>query len=529
MIVRELVNLIGFKINESQFKAAESRVKSFERNLDRFGKQATLFLTAPFIGLNIWLGKTLSEFEQLDVAFETMLGSADKANILVKDMLQFAAKTPFEIKEIGPTVKQLLAVGIESDNVLSTLKALGDVASGLSVPVSRLALNFGQIKTQGKLTGRELRDFSMAGVPLIAELSKMLNVADKDITDMVSRGEIGFDKVDQAFKNMTSSGGRFANLMERQAKTLGGMYSNFKDLITLSVKDYSGKLIPVFKGIIEFGIKILDIFKNKISSTMKETIFILTALAAAIGPLILAFTALVKIGMFVRGTLLAVAGAARVANMSTSLFLLKFALMGIAIVGSITLAIALFEDITIYLQGGNSLIGRIIERLTKLNDKLKEMGIFTLDQIKNTFKTIDNLFTNFMDTIVGLFMGKWKFALDSLKNMFINLFRTLANIVGIVTQPILDIINKVSGNKLQAKNIGSGIASVVKSSANASMLLPAPGFGTAAAFNTSVNLTLPNNPSSEQIEAVGGNVETAINEAIKKASRSLVTAMPELE
>ena len=365
MVVREFINKIGFAINESEFRTVEARVNALKGRMQKFGILATAFITAPFIGLNIWIGKTLSEFEQLDVAFETMLGSADKAKQLVEDMLQFAAKTPFEIKEIGPVVKQLLAVGIESKNVLSTLKSLGDVAAGLSVPVSRLALNFGQIKTQGKLTGRELRDFAVAGVPLTAELAKMLGVSEKAIQGMVSKGKIGFKEVDEAFKNMTSSGGRFANLMIKQSKTLGGLWSNFKDLITLTVGDYQKKLLPMFKGMVKFLIKLLDFFKNRLSPTMKKSIFLIGAFAAAIGPLILIFTALVNVGMMVRTTFLAIAGAARIANLSTSLFMLKFALMGIAAIAILLLGLGIFEDITVFLKGGDSLIGKI-KNLCKL-------------------------------------------------------------------------------------------------------------------------------------------------------------------
>lgn len=527
MIVREFINLIGFRINESQFRKSEARINALQGRMQRFGTQATLFLTAPFIALNIWMGKTMSDFEQLDVAFETMLGSAEKAEILIKDLLQFAAKTPFEIKEIGGVAKQLLAVGIESEKVLPTLKALGDVAAGLSVPVSRLALNYGQIKTQVRLTGRELRDFSIAGVPLLKELANMMGKTEQEIKSMVSAGTIGFPLVEQAFKNMSSSGGRFANLMIKQSATLGGMWSNFKDLITLTVREYSKSLLPMFKGIINFGIKFLDFFKNELSPTIKKTIFIIGGLAAVIGPLILAFSALVKIGLFVKGALLAVAGAARVANLSTSLFLLKFALMGAAIIGIISLALLLFEDITIFLKGGDSLIGKIINKLSKLNEKLKGFGVFTLESIKQTLKSIDSLLQSFIDFWVGVFMGKWRFVLDSLKNLFVDLFRTIGHMATVFIQPILDVFNKITGKKLTvAGSLDPGV--FAKFAAAGLTAAAAPG-GTAAAFNTNINLTLPNNPTPEQMEAVGGDVESTINAVLKRASRTLVTAMPEIE
>lgn len=530
MIVRELVNLIGFKINETQFKRAESRVRSLQGSMERFGMRASLFLTAPFVGLNIWIAKTLSGFEQLDVSFETMLGSAEKADKLLKDLLQFAAKTPFEIKEIGGVAKQLLAVGIESEKVLPTLKSLGDVAAGLSVPVSRLALNYGQIKTQVRLTGRELRDFSIAGVPLLAELAKTLGKTEQEIKAMVSAGKIEFPAVEQAFKNMSSSGGRFANLMIKQSATLGGMWSNFKDLITLTVKEYSTQLLPMFKGIVKFGIRFLDYFKNELTPTLKRILFIFAALTATVGPLILAFSALVKVGLFVRTSLLAVSAAARIANLSTSLFLLKFALMGAALIGVLLLAIGFFEDISSFLKGQDSAIGRIIAKLNVLNEKLKSLGVFTLQNIKNTLKSIGDLIQSFMDTIVGLFTGRWKFALDSLVNLFADTFKTIGNIAATILQPVADIFNLITGSKANIANIP--IEKMAQFSGMGGGFAPAPGMGASVSggnFNTTVNLTLPNSPSPEQVNAVGDSVENQINAAIKKVSRNLVNAMPEVE
>jgi len=175
------------------------------------------------------IAKVRGEFQQLEVAFETMLDSKDKADKLMAQVVDFAAKTPFELKDVGSGAKSLLAFGVAAEDLMPTLKSLGDVAAGLSVPIDRLILNFGQIKTQGQLTGRELRDFAVAGVPLVATLSQTLNKSEKDIQDMVSAGKIGFKEVQDAFTAMSSEGGRFANLMEKQSKTITGMQANLRD------------------------------------------------------------------------------------------------------------------------------------------------------------------------------------------------------------------------------------------------------------------------------------------------------------
>lgn len=62
---------------------------------------------------------------------------------------------------------------------------MGDVAAGLSVPMDRLALAYGQVLAKGRLQGGELRQFTEAGVPIVAELAKNLGVAQSAIADMV--------------------------------------------------------------------------------------------------------------------------------------------------------------------------------------------------------------------------------------------------------------------------------------------------------------------------------------------------------
>ena len=119
-----------------------------------------------------------------------MLGDANKAKTLLADLSNFAKKTPFELTGIRDSAKQLLAMGVSAEEMIPTLKALGDVSAGLSVPLERLALNYGQVLTQGKLTGKELRDFTTAGVPLLDELANHLGKTKTEIQDMVSKGQI---------------------------------------------------------------------------------------------------------------------------------------------------------------------------------------------------------------------------------------------------------------------------------------------------------------------------------------------------
>ena len=170
-----------------------------------------------------------SQFQQLEISFGTMLKSKEKANELMAQLTDLAAKTPFGLEEVSEGAKKLLAFQVPAEEVTETLRRMGDVASGLGVPMGQLIHVYGQVKAQGKLMTNDLYQFMNAGIPIIAELSKVVGKSETEIKDMVSAGKIGFTEIQAVIKNMTNEGGLFYNLMAEQSKSLGGQISNLKD------------------------------------------------------------------------------------------------------------------------------------------------------------------------------------------------------------------------------------------------------------------------------------------------------------
>lgn len=195
------------------------------------------------------------KIEQWRISFTTMLGSADRADILLNKIKQFAKETPFDLPQVVKGGRALLAFGVEADKIIPTMKSLGDVSAGLGVPMERLILNFGQVKAQAKLTGRELRDFAISGVPLLAELAKNLNKTEAEVQEMVSRGQIGFAEVEKAFQSLSGEGGRFANLMGEQMNSLVGKFSNVKDIVFQLAAEFGETLLPAAKSVLDVLIK----------------------------------------------------------------------------------------------------------------------------------------------------------------------------------------------------------------------------------------------------------------------------------
>lgn len=178
-----------------------------------------------------------SQFQQLEVAFTTMLGSADKANDLMSQLVRTAATTPFDLKSVSEGAKQLLAYGTQADEVNGTLIRLGDIAAGLSIPLNDLVYLYGTTMTQGRMFTQDLRQFQGRGIPIADELAKIFGVTKDKVGELVTAGKVGAAEVQQAIENMTNAGSRFGGLMEAQSHTITGQISNIEDAIDSMFND----------------------------------------------------------------------------------------------------------------------------------------------------------------------------------------------------------------------------------------------------------------------------------------------------
>lgn len=178
------------------------------------------------------LVKTRGEFQQLEIAFTTMLGSKERADRLMKDVVQFAATTPFDLQQVAGGTKQLLAYGFAADGIRDNLSMLGNIAAGVGSQINDIIYLYGTLKASGRVTQMDINQFAGRGIPIYEELAKVMGKNVDEIRDLVSAGRVGFPQIEQAFSNMTSSGGRFFNLMQEQSKSLTGQISNLGDSIS---------------------------------------------------------------------------------------------------------------------------------------------------------------------------------------------------------------------------------------------------------------------------------------------------------
>ncbi len=237
-------------------------------------------------GLVKQIAQTRGEFQQLEVAFATLLQSKEKADALMSQMVELAAKTPFDLQGVASGARQLLAYGFAAADITNTLTRLGNVAAGLGLNLQDLTWLYGTTAVQGRLYTRDVMQFQSRGIDLAGELATQLGKTRAEISQMVTEGKIGFPEVQKAIESMTNEGGKFHNLMQEQSKTITGLISNLGDALDMMFNDLGksqeGIIAGALKGtisLVENYNQVLDIVAQLVVAygTYKAALVVLTA------------------------------------------------------------------------------------------------------------------------------------------------------------------------------------------------------------------------------------------------------------
>ena len=421
--------------------------------------------------------KAAADMEQTQIAFETMLGSAQKANAFIKDLTDFAKRTPFEMKGLEDASKKLLAFGIDAKNVLPDLKALGDIAAGVGTEKLPFLINaFGQVRAKGRLMGQELLQFTEAGVPLAEELAKTFGKTTAEIQDMISKGQVGFEDVRKALQNLTSEGGRFNNLMDKQADSLNGMISNLQDAWDIFLRNEGKALIDWAKRFTQALIyvvqDVLPAFIGKIkavSEWLTKHKFVLALVAGAIlGALVPAVVSLTA-----SMTALAVA---------TIAALWPYMAIGAAIGALIYLVAKLYthweelSQLAIDIWGAiaeeiKSRVQAIVDGVLYAWQLVKSATMAALNFIGQLITARINFYRAVVDRALAAIKAVWSGTWQALRSIVEATLNAVASFIKSKIDWILNMVNKVMAAiarvRRAASSIGAGISSAATSAISA--------------------------------------------------------------
>lgn len=262
--------------------------------------------------------KSAASLEQTTVAFTSLLGSAQEAHAEISDLQKFAAKTPFSQQDVFNYAQQYFAladsVGLAKDQVKPFLTAVGDIAAvtGASTEnIHNAVMAIGQMGSAGKVTLENLNQISEAfpGFNGAAAIAAGTGQSTADVLKQISAGSLDAKTGVQALIEGMRKFQGAAGAMQKQSQTLNGLFSTFKDTISISLTKAFGPLIPTIKKLLSdlvpvvrsalntFAPAITSFFKN-IEPTLAPLIKGLsTAFAAifdALGPALKAISPVIK-------------------------------------------------------------------------------------------------------------------------------------------------------------------------------------------------------------------------------------------
>ena len=208
------------------------------------------------------LANVRGDFQQFEIAFETMLHSGEKAKAMISDLAKLAASTPFDMKGVVSGAKQLLAYGFAADQITDTMRRLGDISAGLGLNLQDLTWLYGTTMVQGRLFTRDLMQFTGRGIPMTEALAKQFGVTKDKVSELVTAGKIGFPEVEKAIKSMTDEGGQFGGLMEKQSHSITGQISNIQDTIEIAINDLGTQTEGLMNDALDITSKVIDHWKG---------------------------------------------------------------------------------------------------------------------------------------------------------------------------------------------------------------------------------------------------------------------------
>ena len=250
MVIEELFTKLGFQVDPKGIDKAKASLSGLKKWI------GGLALGAGLVSLAKTGIEAAMTMEGLTAQFTVMTGSAEKAEGVISEIADFAAKTPFDKLGLSNAAKTLMAFGMEADKVVPTLKMLGDVAGSDQNKLNSLALVFGQIQSAGKLTGGDLLQLINQGFNPLNTLAKISGKSMSELKDAMSEGRISADMVTRAFQAATSEGGLFFGNLEAQSQTLQGRISTLKDNFVTALQNMAEAFLPLMKA----GVDVLIAF-----------------------------------------------------------------------------------------------------------------------------------------------------------------------------------------------------------------------------------------------------------------------------
>lgn len=280
--------IIGAKdATGNAIKSALGRIRSFASGVMgqlanvKAGFDMAAGVVRKFAGIFGSAIKEAFKFEKAHSDFTGLLNSVDKAKEHISDLRQFASSTPLTFGDLSQASKLLLSFGMNVEDVMPSMKMLGDIAMGDAQKFQGLSLVFAQVKSAGKLMGQDLLQMINQGFNPLTVIAQQTGKSVAELKDMMAEGAISFDMVAEAMRVATSEGGLFNNAMANASKTGEGLMSTLQDKWTDVVRTFGEAFADTAKGGLQMLIEKLtqlvedgtvDVWANNVASAMERVV-----------------------------------------------------------------------------------------------------------------------------------------------------------------------------------------------------------------------------------------------------------------
>lgn len=267
-----------------QSKKATSGIKGFADKCNKMtgalSAIAAVQLGSVFTGmaggiLNMGIAsvQAAAQMRQYEIAFQTMLKSAEAGTQMLRDLQQFAAETPFDVPGVVSAGQQLMAFGFKAEEIIPMLTNLGDAASGLGLGtegVSRLAYALGQMQTSGKLNAQDMMQLTSAGISAWDMLAQAAGKTVAEMKDLCSKGAIDSKATVQTI--VAGMNDQFGGMMAKTSDEVSGLLANIKETAGNTSAAVGKYLTEAFniKGILKDVSDRLGEFQQKMQTATEQ-------------------------------------------------------------------------------------------------------------------------------------------------------------------------------------------------------------------------------------------------------------------
>lgn len=451
---REIINTTN---QIKRLKLEASNWTTVSKSLDNISSKMKLVGNAvssagnKFLGLTATIGagvtygvKYNSQMQKYETALETLTGSAEEANRIMKQIKVDAKTTPFDVAGLTQANQLLISTGLSGNESRKTILALGNAIAatgGGDDELSRMAVNLQQIKNTGKAAAIDIKQFAYAGIDIYGLLADYLGITKEEAANMT----VTWEDLNGALIHASEEGGKYFGAMTKQSQTFNGTFYNAMDSFSQALGSLTQSIMPVITQIIQKVTDWINKF-NELDQGTKNLILKIALLVATIGPVLIILGKIISAGSAISGLLSSLTG--WIAN--TSVGLTGFSKVLTTLTGPVGIVIGVITalvGIFIHLFNTNEQF-----RLKAQETWNNLVGLFQ-NTVMPVIQNIGNLVTNVINTVISILQQLWSFVEPFFTEMFTWLMdfwnntgsKIFENVMGFVNG-LIDLVSMIWNN-----------------------------------------------------------------------------------